>query len=100
MDNLSLKALRTRLAILLVHELNMLWQEPCCSTCCGPCTVVRDLADQQQLDAAIQFAPAHYYEGSSWWVGDAVDRSWLYSRWACQSNPTCDPAPTSREADR
>lgn len=79
-----------QLAVLIVAQLNALYQEPCCAKCCGPCGVVKDLADAGQLDNAIKLGPAHFYEGCDWWVAGGVDRRWLYSRWDCLSNPRCD----------
>lgn len=82
----------TRYATLVVGELNMLWAQECCATCCAPCTVIRDLLDDGHLDDVVRQAPEHLWTGAEWWVNDSVDRAWLTSRWACMSKPQCDEA--------
>lgn len=74
------------LGILVVHELNMLHQEPCCERCCAPCGVLADLLDSGRLRGVLADAPAHLTQ--TW---DDLTDEWLRSRWSCQSNPPCNP---------
>jgi hypothetical protein len=71
---------REQFGTLIVHELNMVHQMPCCSTCCAPCGVLKDLADSGMIHYYVRAAPAHLLVGSAWWVNDAVNLPWLYSR--------------------
>lgn len=74
------------LAILVVHELNVLAQdEGCCADCCAPCGVLRALLDDGQLPTIIARAPAHLAE--AW---RPFDEAAIRARWGCQSRPRCD----------
>lgn len=54
----------------------------CCPRCCGPCSVVKELLDEGQLDYLVQAWPG--YQGSAWWdvQHQQVNRVWLYASWA------------------
>lgn len=78
------RPLSVLLGTLVVHELNMLHQEPCCERCCAPCAVLADLLDTGRLRAVLADAPAHLTQPM------IVTEEWLRSRWSCQSNPPCD----------
>jgi hypothetical protein len=89
--------LREPFAILVVHQLNMLWyaaqnddsdDRGCCADCCAPCGIVRDLLDVGVLPDVIGWAPEHLTE--TW---QPLDEAWLRARWACRSRPPCGDDP-------
>lgn len=92
-------------ATLVVHQLNMLFGEPCCADCCAPCAFVRKIAEDDTLEKIIALAPIHLHRhwigvnGSGpgpedttdiHWADGQIDRAWLNSRWDCTSHPRCD----------
>lgn len=77
-----------RYATLVVHQLNVLQNQPCCQRCCAPCGVLEELAVTGELNILIQHAPNGLAD--SWLAGDGVTLEWLRSRWSCRANPACD----------
>ena len=94
---------REALGTLVVHELNVLSIErsrnevdedprpfTCCSRCCAPCGVLRDLLDDGRIREVISWAPREL--AADWRL---LNEEWLRDQWGCNSNPPCD-----RESDR
>ncbi len=100
---------RRRYAVLVHSALNSLWgssrqaapddlavgderwddYQGCCPRCCGPCSVLRELLGEGQLDRLVRAWPAH--QQSAWWDEDRqeVDRAWLRGAWAKADQQGC-----------
>lgn len=66
------------LGVMVVHELNVLWNSPCCATCCAPCGVLKEMADTGIIHFYVRSAPNNLADGSAWWLpGGAVNLEWL-----------------------
>lgn len=75
------------------RELKRYGSAGCCPHCCGVCAVVKRLLDDGELDDTVRAAECHQWAYCFWWVGDGVDRDWLFGSWDCQNHPRCDRDP-------
>lgn len=87
---------REQFGILITHELNVLWGTPCCSTCCAPCGVLKDLADSGMIHYYVRAAPEDLTSDNDWWAGGAVNLTWLYSRLSGEGAGCHSSASTAR----
>jgi hypothetical protein len=93
---------RRRIAMITQFAVDQLWYrspdclpdderyQGCCPSCCGPCSVLKELLDAGQLDAWL-LARRDLLAGTSWWddKNERVDRDWLARSWGNADQRGC-----------